>query len=225
MGIADRTAYRKLRPPRCRAQPKALQSRIFFGRTLKAMQEKFYSERLLDLYDACHDEMPEAQTTEFIGDVEQDTFVAATFIASYLTLKAVQHLGRSPSDERIDNFDMLSVYQAFATLVFVILTLPLKSEDIEPDVVQGAAVIGKALFDELSDEACVECIESGLRKVQLIGKAEQDYLVQFREDMDKAVIAFVIAGTDENAPFTTADLIPVFGALLNILCETFSRDD
>lgn len=183
--------------------------------------EKQYSERLLDLYAACQAESP----VELSDDTEQDAFAAATFIASYLTLKAIQHLGRSPSEERQSNFDMLGVYQCFATLTFVILTLPLKSEDIEPDVVQGAVVIGKALFYELSDEACLECIESGLRKMQLIGKAEQDYLVQFREDLDKAVIAFVIAGTDEDAPFEPDDLIPVFGALLNILCETFSRDD
>jgi hypothetical protein len=120
---------------------------------------------------------------------------------------------------------MLGVYHAFATLTFVILTLPLKSEDIEPDVVQGAVVIGKALFYELSDEACLECIESGLRKVELIGKAEQEYLVQFREGLDHAAIAFVIAGTDPDAPVTTEELIPLFATLLNVLCETFSRDD
>jgi len=188
--------------------------------------ETLYSERLLELYATCQEETGHtAEVAGFSGDTEQDAFAAATFVASYLTLKSVQHLGRSPSEERVSNFDMLSVYEAFATLLFIVLTLPLKSEDIEPDVVQGAVVIGKALFEELSDEACVECIESGLRKVQLIGKADQEYLVQFREDLDKAVIAFVIAGTDTDAPFQPADLIPVFGALLNILCETFSRDD
>lgn len=192
----------------------------------KDLMEQLYSERLLDLYAACQAEThPHAEVTEFSGDTEEDAFAAATFVAAWLTLKAVQYLGRSPSEKRESDFDMLSVYQCFATLAFVILTLPLKSEDIEPDVVQGAMVIGKALFYELSDEACVECIESGLRKMQLIGKAEQDYLVQFRDDLDKAVIAFVIAGTDENAPFQIGDLIPIFGALLNILCETFSRDD
>jgi hypothetical protein len=81
------------------------------------------------------------------------------------------------------------------------------------------------LFYELPDESCAECIESGLRKMELIGKAELEYLVQFREDLDRATIAFVIAGTDPDSPFEARDLIPVFAALLNILCETFSRDD
>lgn len=183
-----------------------------------------YSQRLLDLYTACLAET-DAEAAEFTGDTEQDVFAAATFIAAYLTLKAVRYLGRSPREERQADFDMLGVYQCFAGMTFIILALPLKNEDIVPDVVQGAAVIGKALFYELSDEACLECIESGLRKLELIGKAEQDYLVQFREDLDRATIAFVIAGTDGSSPVRPAELIPVFAALLNILCETFSRDN
>lgn len=183
-----------------------------------------YSQRLLDLYAACLAET-DTEAAELTGDTEQDVFAAATFLAAYLTLNAIRQLGRSPSEERHSNFDMLGVYQCFASMTFVILTLPLKSEDIVPDVVQGAVVIGKALFYELPDEACLECIESGLRKLELIGKAEQDYLVQFREDLDRAAIAFVIAGTDEDSPIGPDELLPVFAALLNILCETFSRDD
>ncbi|OGV73197.1 MAG: hypothetical protein A3B82_01110 [Methylophilales bacterium RIFCSPHIGHO2_02_FULL_57_10] len=188
--------------------------------------ETSYSQRLLDLYAACQAETrPAAEVSPFSGDREQDVFSAATFIAAYLTLKAIQHLGRSPAEERHTNFDMLGVYQCFASMAFVFLTLPLRRENIEPDVVKGAVVIGKALFFELPDESCVECIESGLRKLQLIGKADQEYLVHFREDLDKATIAFVIAGTDDSSPLRPNDLVPVFAALLNILCETFSRDD
>jgi hypothetical protein len=185
-----------------------------------------YSQRLLDLYAACQTETrPAAEATQLSGDREQDVFSATTYIAAYLTLKAIQHLGRSPAEERHTNLDMLGVYQCFASMAFVFLTLPLRRENIELDVVKGAVVIGKALFFELPDEACVECIESGLRQLQLIGKAEQEYLVHFREDLDKATIAFVIAGTDDSSPVRPNDLVPIFAALLNILCETFSRDD
>lgn len=185
-----------------------------------------YSQRLLELYA-----INQAQThgidsvTQPSGDLEEDVFSAATYLAAYLTLQSIRHLGRSPDEERISNFDMLGVYQCFAGMVFVFLTLPLKNENIEPDVVKAAVVIGKALFFELPDEATIECIESGLRKIQLIGKAEQEYLVRFREDLDRATIAYVIAGTDEESPVNADDLVPVFAALLNLLCETFSRDD
>jgi len=185
-----------------------------------------YSQRLLDLYTT-HQAATRGphEVTEPSGDLEEDVFSAATFLAAYITLQSIRHLGRSPAEERHSNFDMLGVYQCFASMVFVFLTLPLKREEIEPDVVKAAVIIGKALFYELPDEAAVECIESGLRKIQLIGKAEQEYLVQFREDLDRATIAYVVAGTDAGSPVRADDLIPVFAALLNILCETFSRDD
>lgn len=184
-----------------------------------------YSQRLIDLYTSHQAETRGShEVTEPSGDLEQDVFSSATFLAAYLTLQSIRHLGRSPAEERHGNFDMLGVYQCFANMVFVFLTLPLKREEIEPDIVKAAVVIGKALFFELPDEATMECIESGLRKVQLIGKAEQDYLVQFREDLDRATLAYVIAGTDEESPVRADDLIPIFAALLNILCETFARD-
>lgn len=185
-----------------------------------------YSQRLLDLYAAHQAETRGPHdVTEPTGDMEHDVFSAATYLAAYLTLQSIRHLGRSPAEERQSNFDMLGVYQCFASMVFVFLTLPLKNEEIEPDVVKAAVVIGKALFFEMPDEATLECIESGLRKVQLISQAKQEHLLQFREDLDRATIAYVVAGTDEESPVRADDLIPIFGALLNILCETFSRDD
>lgn len=185
-----------------------------------------YSQHLLDLY-AAHQAETRAphEITEPTGDLEEDIFSAATYLAAYLTLQSIRHLGRSPAEERHSNFDMLGVYQCFASMIFVFLTLPLKNEEIEPNVVKASVVIGKALFFEMPDETTVECIESGLRKIQLIGKAEQEYLVQFREDLDRATIAYVVAGTDKDSPVRADDLIPIFAALLNILCETFSRDD
>jgi hypothetical protein len=190
------------------------------------MQSISYSQRLLNLYATCQAESRSGEAlSQPSGELEQDVFSAATFLSAYITLKSIQQLGRSPTEERHSDFDMLGVYQCFASMAFIFLTLPLKREGIEPDVVKGAVVIGKALFFELPDEACVECIESGLRKLQLIGKAEQEYLVNFREDLDRAAIAFVVAGTDDASPIRPDDLVPVFAALLNILCETFSRDD
>lgn len=184
-----------------------------------------YSQRLLNLYTAHQAETRGPhEITEPTGDLEQDVFSAATYLAAYLTLQSIRHLERSPTEERHSNFDMLGVYQCFACMVFVFLTLPLKREEIEPDVVKAAVVIGKALFFEMPDEATLECIESGLRKIQLISKAEQEYLEQFREDLDRATLAYVIAGTDKESPVRADDLIPIFAALLNILCETFSRD-
>jgi len=55
--------------------------------------------------------------------------------------------------------------------------------------------------------------------------SEQEHLISFREDLDRATIAFVIAGTDQASLVEADELIPVFAALLNILCEAFSRDD
>jgi hypothetical protein len=47
--------------------------------------------------------------------------------------------------------------------------------------------------------------------------------MDFREDMDKTVIAFVVAGTDDSAPFDKEELIPVFATMLNQLCEAFEN--
>jgi hypothetical protein len=185
-----------------------------------------YSLRLMTLYSQCLAEnrraMGMANDVSSITD-QHDALDAATYLACYITLKAIHHLGRSPSEERRENFDMLSVYHAFATLIYVFLILPLKAEGMMPDVVKGAVMIGKSLFPELTDEECVECIESGTRKFQLVGDAEQDHLVNYRQDMDKAVIAFVVVGSDENAPFDKEEIVPLFGSLLNVLCEAFSN--
>ena len=69
-----------------------------------------------------------------------------------------------------------------------------------------------------------EIIESGTNKFQLIADATQDHWVEYRQDLDKATIAFVIAGTDEETPFDKEEVIPMFGALLSMLCEAFAND-
>jgi len=147
---------------------------------------------------------------------------AATYLACYISFQAIKEAQRSPADERYDNFEMLSVYQAFGLLVYAYLTLPLGAEQISPDLEQDSIVIGKSLFSELMPEELVDVIESGMRKFHLIGDAEAEHWNNYREDLDKAVIAFLIAGTDENSPFDKEDLFPVFGALLSMLCEAFA---
>lgn len=189
-----------------------------------------YSQRLSLLYGIC---LAEAQRNVGLSPEEilqskrledYDPLEAATYLACTITFKAIQHAGRSPVDERSYSFDMLSVYQAYAMLVYVYLTLPLGEENMAPALVKSAVIITRSLFAELSDEEWAEIIESANHKFQLIGDAEQEHWMTYREDLDKAVIAFVIAGTDEDSPFDKDELIPLFGALLSMLCEAFASD-
>jgi len=181
-----------------------------------------YSTRLKLLYALCYAETSMEQGIVPSSDLKDyDPIEAANFLACYLTFKAIREAERSPSDERIDNFDMLGVYQAFAIMLFVYLTLPLAEEGIVPDFTQSAVMIARTLFAELENEELAEIIDSGNRKFQLIGDAEQEYIMDYRQDLDKSVVAFVVAGTDENAPYEKQDLIPVFGSLLSMMCEAF----
>jgi hypothetical protein len=106
-----------------------------------------------------------------------------------------------PADERYENFDMLSVYQAFALMTYAYLVLPLESEEITGNLDEDQIVIAKTLFSELGTEELVDIVESGMRKFTLVGNADAEHWVNYREDMNKAVIAFVVAGTDDAAPF------------------------
>ncbi|MEZ0233220.1 MAG: hypothetical protein ACAH12_10305 [Methylophilaceae bacterium] len=182
-----------------------------------------YSQRLSFLYALSFNELRQSQGDQPNTDLDDYAPLdAATYLACYITFKAIQQAERSPADERIENFDMLSVYQAYAMLVYTYLTLPLGEEGIEPEFDQAAITIAKSLFSALSNEELVEIVESGNRKYQLIGDAEQEHWMDYREDLDKTVIAFIVAGTDENAPFDQDDIIPLLGALLSMLCEAFS---
>ena len=185
-----------------------------------------YAQRIIALYLIQQTESPQLdETRELLDNPDEAALIdAATYLSAMLTLTSIRELDRDPVYERDHDFDMLSVYQCFASLIFVFITQPLRDEDFAPDLVQASAILSKSLFSELSDEACAECLESGLRKLQLVGKAEQDYLIEFREQLDRAVIAFVIAGTDNDSPIEAQEIYPMFAALLNILCETFSRD-
>lgn len=179
-----------------------------------------YSERLYLLYALCLAES--GQLTAVEDAPRSDMLEAATFLACLVTVQAIRHLGRAPHDE-VNDTEALGVYQAFAMLVFVYLMLPLQQEGIAPDLTAGAVMIARSLFAGLPPEALAECLESGDRKFQLIGNAEHEHWMGFREDMDKTVIAYMVAGTDDNAPFEKDELIPVFAAMLNQLCEAFEN--
>lgn len=182
-----------------------------------------YSKSLSLLYALClaesrHDEdvLPSSNLDDY-PPVE-----AATYLSCYITFCAIKEAGRLPVDERYDNFDMLSVYQAFAMMVYAYLVLPLGSENIVSDLEQDAIVIAKSLFAELTPEELADIVESGMRKFQLIGNADVEHWTNYREDLDKSVIAFVIAGTDDAAPFEKEEVLPVLGAFLSMLCEAFA---
>jgi len=167
-----------------------------------------YSERLSLLYALClndgrdTNENPSAIPSTNLQDY--DPLEAANYLACYIAFKAIQQAERSPADERVENFDMLSVYHTYTMLVYAFLMLPLAEEGIAPDT------------------EAAEIIESGGHKFQLIADAKQEHWVDYRQDLDKATIAFLIAGTDEEAPFDKEEVIPMFGALLSMLCEAFS---
>lgn len=187
------------------------------------MEDFNYSQRLSLLYGISVAESN--SNVEPSTDLQDyDPLEAASYLACALTFRAIQQAERSPADERIENFDMLSVYQAFAMLVYAYLTLPLGREGIAPDVEGSPIVIAKTLFVGLENEELAEIIESGRNKFQLIAEAEQEHWTTYREDLDKAVVAYVIAGTDESTPFDREDLVPMFGALLSMLCEAFASD-
>lgn len=187
-----------------------------------------YSERLSLLYALCLNENSDnSQNPSPIPSTslqDYNPLEAANYLACYITFKVIQQAERSPADERVENFDMLSVYQTYAMLIYAFLVLPLGEEGLAPETEAAAVIVTKTLFAGLSDEEWAEIIESGAHKFQLIVQAEQEHWVTYRQDLDKATIAFVVAGTDEETPFDKDEVIPMFGALLSMLCEAFARD-
>lgn len=183
-----------------------------------------YAERLNFLYALCLNESKLAQGEAPNTELEQhDPLEAASYLACYITFKAIQQAERSPADERLENFDMLAVYQTYAMLAYAYLALPLTENELAPDMQGAPIVIAKTLFAGLAEEEWVEIIQSGTHKFQLISEAEQEHWASYREDLNKAVIAFVIAGTDDATPFDKEEVIPMFGVMLSMLCEAFSN--
>ena len=187
--------------------------------------EMTYSQRLNLLYAVSLAEsrpLGDDQTSTSLQ--HYDALEAATYLACAITFKAIQHAERSPADERMENFDMLSVYQTFSMLIYAYLTLPLGAEGIAPGVQGSPVIIAKTLFAGLDNAEWAEIIESAGNKFQLIAEAEQEHWTTYRENLDKTVVAYVVAGTDDTVEFDKDDVIPVMGTLLTMLCEAFSSD-
>jgi hypothetical protein len=185
-----------------------------------------YSKRLNLLHALCLAETfddgdgnrPNTNLAEY--DVED----SAHYLASYVTFQAIHAADRQPADEYKNNFDMLSVYQAYALLAFAFFTAPLSQESITPDITKAQIIIAKTLFAGLPDAELMEIIESGFNKFKLIGDAEAEHWVEFRENVDKLTVSFVVAGTDDDSPHSKEDVLPIFGQLLSQLCEAFQQD-
>ena len=146
---------------------------------------------------------------------------SAHYLAGFLTFRAIQAAGRQPAEEYKNNVEMLSVYQCFGTLIFAFLTLPLAKENINPDLTAAQVVIAKTLFAGLPDAELIDIIESGFNKFKLIGDAEAEHWSEFRENLDKLTVSFVVAGTDDDSPHSKEEVLPLFGQLLSQLCEAF----
>jgi hypothetical protein len=183
--------------------------------------EAQYSQRLKLMHALClaatarDDEKPNTNLDTY------DALNAADYLSCYVTFKAIQLADRTPLAERTENFDMLSVYQAYALLVYAFFTSPLAQENIQPDFQTAQITIAKTLFSGLPDAELIEIIESGFNKFQLIADAEAEHWAEFRENLDKVVISFVIAGTDDDSPHGVEEILPIFGQLLSQFCEAF----
>ena len=182
-----------------------------------------YSKRIKLMHALCMAETLHGDAKQSADLDQYDALAAADYLSCYVTFKAIQSAERSPSAERNENFDMLSVYQAFALLTYAFLTMPLAQEDIQPQLQAAQVTIAKTLFAGLPDAELLEIIESGFNKFQLIGDAEAEHWAEFRENLDKLTIAFVIAGTDDESPHAKEEVLPIFGQLLSQLCEAFEN--
>ena len=183
-----------------------------------------YSKRLKLMHALCLAETAQNNDAQPNTDLDEyDALVAADFLSCYVTFKAIQAAERSPSAERNENFDILSVYQAYALLAYAFFTRPLGAEDITPNFQTAQITIAKTLFAGLPEPELIEIIESGLHKFQLIADAEVEHWTEFRENLDKLTVAFIVAGTDDESPHGKEELFPLFGQLLSQLCEAFEN--
>jgi hypothetical protein len=167
--------------------------------------EMQYSKRIKLMHALCLAETIRDDETPNTNLNDYDALTAADFLSCYVTFKAIQAAERSPLAERSDNFDMLSVYQAYALLVYAFLSRPLAQEDILPNLQAAQITIGKTLFAGLSDAELIEIVEAGFNKFKLIGEAEAEHWVEFDSPHDKE------------------EVIPLFGQLLSQLCEAFEN--
>lgn len=182
-----------------------------------------YSKRIKLMHALCLAETNQGNAVPHTNLDEYDALTAADFLSCYLTFRAIQAADRSPATERSENFEMLGVYQAYAMLIYAFLASPLAMEEITPNPQAAQVTIAKTLFAGLPDAELIEIIESGFNKFQLIGDAEVEHWAEFRENLDKMTVAFVIAGTDDDSPHDKEEILPLFGQLLSQLCEAFEN--
>ena len=187
-----------------------------------------YSKRLTLLHALClaetlddGDGQPSNNNFPNVNLGEYKALDSAHYLASFVTFKAIQAADRQPAFERSNNFDMLSVYQAYALLTFAFFTAPLATENIRPDLTAAQIIIAKTIFAGLSEAELMEIIDSGFNKFKLIGEAEAEHWSEFRENLDKLTISFLVAGTDDDSPHDKDEVLPLFGQLLSQLCEAF----
>lgn len=185
------------------------------------MNEISFSQRLRLLHGTCLAEYYSDGHKPSTNLADYNTLDAAHYLASLLTVKAIQAAERNPAQERAENFDMLSVYHAYALLVYAFITMPLAQEEIDPAFETAQIVIAKTLFAGVSDAELVEIIDSGFNKFKLIADAESEHWAEFRENLDKVAISFVVAGTDDDSPHDKSEVYPIAGQLLSQLCEAF----
>ena len=185
-----------------------------------------YSKRLTLLHALCFSESVDDGTKHNINLSEYNALDSAYYLASYITFNAIQAADRQPAFERSNNFDILSVYQAYALLVFAFFTAPLTAEASfqktrMPDLNAAQIIIAKTLFSGLPEAELMEIIEAGFNKFKLIAEAEAEHWMEFRENLDKLTVSFVVAGTDDDSPHNKEEVLPIFGQLLSQLCEAF----
>ena len=189
-----------------------------------------YSKRLTLLHALCFAETLNDGSGRPADDLQPNMNLAdynaedsAHYLASYVTFQAIRAADRQPADEYKTNFDILSVYQAYALLTFAFFTAPLGQEGITPDMSRAQITIAKTLFAGLPDAELAEIIDAGFNKFKLIADAEAEHWGEFRENLDKLTVSFVVAGTDDDSPHSKEEVLPIFGQLLSQLCEAFER--
>lgn len=188
--------------------------------------EMTYIERLKLLHQLCQVEtLNETKRSEeearaaFANTGVED---AVCYSASFLTFKAIQEAGRYPGEELKSDFDILGVYQCFGLMIYAFLSMPLTQEGHQPDYERAQVMIGSALFEGIPPELLAEIIESGFHKFKLIAEAEAEHWLEYRENLDKVTISYMIAATDDDSPHSANEVLPLFGQLLSQLCEAFS---
>ncbi len=185
-----------------------------------------YSKSLTLLHALCLAETFDDGAKPNINLNEYNALDSAHYLASYVTFNAIQTADRQPAFEHKNNFDMLSVYQAYALLTFAFFTAPLATktgsgETSTPDLTAAQIIIAKTLFAGLPEAELMEIIDSGFNKFKLIGEAEAEHWSEFRENLDKLTVSFLVAGTDDDSPHDKNEVLPLFGQLLSQLCEAF----